>query len=289
MTATEEKKEQTEKQEPHKTVRVRIQRQDGFGKQPYWHSFDVKKAQGMNIISALQEIRRNPKTTDGKTVPAIVWDCCCLEEICGACTMVINGSVRQACSTLIDNLQTPVEIQPMTKFPVIRDLIVDRKFMFDALKRINGWVEIQGTYDLGAGPKMDENDRQINYLISRCMTCGCCVESCPQFMPITDYKDMDPAQFIGPQAAAQTRLFNQHPIGNHTAWKRLDALMGPGGIADCGNAQNCVKVCPKEIPLTDAIADINWDVTVRWFKKLLGIGPNTGRDEDKQTDPRLHH
>ena len=30
--------------------------------------------------------------------------------------------------------------------------------------------------------------------------------------------------------------------------------MGDGGVADCGKAQNCVEVCPKEIPLVDSIA-----------------------------------
>ena len=36
--------------------------------------------------------------------------------------------------------------------------------------------------------------------------------------------------------------------------ERLEALMGQGGVADCGKAQNCVEVCPKEIPLVDSIA-----------------------------------
>ena len=44
--------------------------------------------------------------------------------------------------------------------------------------------------------------------------------------------------------------------------ERLKALMGPGGITDCGNAQNCVKACPKDIPLTTSIAAINRDTTV---------------------------
>ena len=33
--------------------------------------------------------------------------------------------------------------------------------------------------------------------------------------------------------------------------------MGPGGVADCANAQNCIQVCPKEIPLTESIAEVN--------------------------------
>jgi succinate dehydrogenase / fumarate reductase iron-sulfur subunit len=52
------------------------------------------------------------------------------------------------------------------------------------------------------------------------------------------------------------------------AGKRLDEMMRPGGVAGCGNAQNCVRVCPKDIPLTDSIAAVGRDVTVHWIKKL---------------------
>jgi succinate dehydrogenase / fumarate reductase, iron-sulfur subunit len=60
--------------------------------------------------------------------------------------------------------------------------------------------------------------------------------------------------FMGAHAIAQVEFFNSNPIGVMTAGERLDALIAEGGIQVCGNAQNCVKVCPKEIPLTTAIA-----------------------------------
>jgi succinate dehydrogenase / fumarate reductase iron-sulfur subunit len=47
------------------------------------------------------------------------------------------------------------------------------------------------------------------------------------------------------------------------AGERLDAVMGEGGVADCGKAQNCVEVCPKEIPLVDSIASVSRDTTKR--------------------------
>ncbi len=60
--------------------------------------------------------------------------------------------------------------------------------------------------------------------------------------------------FIGAQAISQAILFNSHPTGATEKEARLEALMSKGGLMECGNAQNCVKVCPKEIPLTDSIA-----------------------------------
>jgi succinate dehydrogenase / fumarate reductase iron-sulfur subunit len=78
------------------------------------------------------------------------------------------------------------------------------------------------------------------------MTCGCCLEACPQVN--------DRSSFIGPAAINQVRLFNLHPSGKMHAKERLESLMGEGGVADCGKAQNCVEACPKEIPLVDSIA-----------------------------------
>ena len=80
------------------------------------------------------------------------------------------------------------------------------------------------------------------------MACGCCLEACPQVN--------DSSGFIGAAAINQVRLFNLHPSGKMHAKERLETLMGDGGVADCGKAQNCVEVCPKEIPLVDSIADV---------------------------------
>ena len=75
------------------------------------------------------------------------------------------------------------------------------------------------------------------------------------------------SKFIGAAAISQVRLFNLHPTGAMNKGERLAALMGPGGIQDCANAQNCVKACPKGIPLTESIAAVNRDA---WKQALLG-------------------
>jgi succinate dehydrogenase / fumarate reductase iron-sulfur subunit len=216
----------------------------------------------MNVISALMDIRRNPVTVDGKKTTPIFWDCNCLEEVCGACSMSINGKVRQACSALIDQLVQPIVLEPMIKFPLVRDLMVDRRRMFEALKRVRAWIPLDGTYNLGSGPRVDPETGAVAYSLSRCMTCGCCLEVCPQVTPTS--------AFMGAAAISQVRLFNMHPIGRMNARERLDALMGEGGVVDCANAQNCVHACPKEIPLTESIAAMGREMTRHMLKRLLG-------------------
>ncbi|HUS14855.1 MAG TPA: succinate dehydrogenase iron-sulfur subunit [Chloroflexia bacterium] len=244
-----------------RTVVLRIARQDQPGAPQRWEEFEVPYRAGMNIISCLQAIQRNPVNKAGEPTQPVVWESNCLEEVCGACTMLINGKVRQACSALVDNLIQPISLEPCKTFPVVRDLIVNRQRMFESLKKIKGWVPIDGTHDLGPGPKMNEADRQISYVLSTCMTCGACLEACPNVN--------DNTPFIGAFAISQVRLFNSHPTGALNADERLEALMDEGGIAYCGNDQNCVRVCPKGIPLTDSIAAMNRDVNFYALKSLL--------------------
>jgi len=65
----------------------------------------------------LMEIRQKPITRQGKRVAPVVFHANCLEEVCGACTMLVNGRVRQGCSALAENLPNPTTIEPMSKFP----------------------------------------------------------------------------------------------------------------------------------------------------------------------------
>ena len=181
--------------------------------------------------------------------------------------MVINGRVRQSCSALVDDLLLAtggdaITLAPMSKFPNVRDLKVDRSRMFEHLKKVNAWIELDGTYALGPGPAIPNELAQERYAYSRCMTCGCCLEACPQY-----HED----SYIGPQAIAQARLMNMHPTGKITEENRLNGLMDDDGITNCGNAQNCIQVCPMSIPLTKAIYETNRDITVDalfgWLKK----------------------
>src|SRR5262249_19274121 len=135
-------------------IELRIKRQDTPTSTPRWEEFSVPWQPGMNVILCLMEIRRNPVTRQGRPTTPLHWEASCLEEVCGSCTMLVNGRPRQACSTLTDKLEGKVVIlEPLTKFPVVRDLVVDRSPMFDALKRVKGWIPIDGSHDLGPGPR----------------------------------------------------------------------------------------------------------------------------------------
>jgi succinate dehydrogenase / fumarate reductase iron-sulfur subunit len=241
-------------------VKLKVRRQDGPDRPETrrWEEFAVPYQPYMNVISALMEIQKDPRTVQGKTVAPVVWECVCLEEVCGSCTMIINGKVRQSCSALIDEIapkgQT-ITLEPMSKFPVVRDLIVDRQRMFEDMKRVKAWIHLDGTHELGPGPRESPEKQEERYPLSRCMTCGCCLEACPQYG--------QGLAFVGAFALNLVRLYNSHPSGAMHASERLESVMGNGGVEDCGKAQNCVEVCPKEIPLVDSIAVVGRETTKR--------------------------
>src|SRR6202022_191068 len=241
-----------------RSVTLRIWRQESPDHEGRFEVFRVPFYKGANVISCLMEIQRNPLNAEGAVTTPVVWDSNCLEEVCGSCTMNINGRVRMACSSLVEKLQEPIVLEPLRKFRLVRDLTVDRrrmfsrseerrvfrsinggvlmgcsslveklqepivleplrKFrlvrdltvdrsrMFSALKQVRAWIELDGTYNLGPGPRQSQKDQATMYVLSTCMTCACCLEACPQVQ-------MDNS-FIGAAAISQARLFNMNPTG----------------------------------------------------------------------------
>ncbi|HEX6964125.1 MAG TPA: succinate dehydrogenase iron-sulfur subunit [Lacipirellula sp.] len=266
---------------------VRILRQATPAEPGYWETFRLPYEPELNVTSVLQRIAAHPVTTDDKQVAPVAYDANCLEEVCGSCTMLINGRVRQACSALVDRLLADrpgtIELQPMSKFPVVRDLVVRRERLFRALEKLRCWIEVDDYIDRGPGPRQSPQNQQQAYPLSECMSCGCCLEACPQYSKIElspepgesapDFEARQQAEFdahfIGAHANSQVVLMNSNPIGRMTARQRLEALIAPGGIQHCGKAANCQAVCPKKIPLMTSWARAGRAVTLHTLKKVF--------------------
>src|SRR6201995_1170668 len=251
---------------PPSSIQIEIKRQSAPDKPAVKERFSVPYRPGMNITSVLGEIALNPVTADGKPTTPVTYDSNCLEEICGSCAMRINGKAMMACSALVDKLvgsdgRGTITLEPLSKFPVVRDLAVDRSVLFENLKAVKAWVPIDGTYDLGAAPRQFPQVQEQRYPLSNCISCTICMEVCPQFNDVTN--------FVGAATIAQAKLFNMDPAGAGLKEERLRALAGDVGVQECSFAQNCVQACPKQLPLTEAISDIGRDVFVQQVKDLF--------------------
>lgn len=248
------------------TYKVSIKRQASPDAPAKTELFELPYRKGLNVTSILGDIAMNPVNSSGADSTAISYDANCLEEICGSCAMLINGKARMACSALLDKLLDEaggdtISLAPLSKFPVVRDLAVDRSVLFENLKAVKAWVPADGSYDLGPGPKQFPQVQEERYPLSNCISCTICMEVCPQFNEQTG--------FVGAATIAQVKLFNLDPGGKQLKEERLRALAGDGGVQECGYAQNCVQACPKQLPLTEAISDVSRDVIVQQVKDFF--------------------
>src|SRR5438067_12983624 len=107
---------------PNKSVLFKIRRQASPSDKPRWEEFELVHKPGMNVISSLMETAANPVTRDRTPTTPITYESNCLDEVCGPCAMLINGKARMACSALLDNIEQPIGLPPLSTFPIVRDL-----------------------------------------------------------------------------------------------------------------------------------------------------------------------
>lgn len=260
---------------------------------------------GATVLSALLTLRAKPVNAEGMAVTPVAFDGGCLEESCGACTMVVNGQARAACSVRLMDLAQPVSVEPLQNFPVLRDLCVDRSRVSGALMRARAWGVVDGTEDtgflpgtailpgtavplevavplgadasLGVGAALAADARSgarsgrsgpISQASARRLIE---LARCTLCAACLDACPQYPASgFVGAAVIHRVRVLNQVSGGADGAVARLDALTLPGGISDCGNAQACVKACPQGLPLAESIAGAGRAVTRQAIRKFLG-------------------
>lgn len=242
------------------SVLLKIKRQDDPGDLPYWEDFEIEAREGLTVAAALASIGENPVNANGNPTVPVVFESSCLNGMCGACSMVINGKIRLACKTLVNELDEPVKIEPMGKFSVLRDLKVDRGKMFDAIARFSPSFDCAPPHDNDPPLRISPERQRRLSVFSTCVMCGACAEACPQVNPRTD--------FSGAFIFARTVTLNEHPISSFNNDERLSVLKERGGIADCAGAKVCESVCPMGIPLSEGISALQKSATAHSVRKL---------------------
>ena len=249
-----------------RAFRLRIWR-GGAGEPSRVDDFEVLLAPEATVHAALLAVRARPITLEGRRVDPPVWDVGCLEGSCGSCTVRVGGRAVLACEARIGDVQRgrePISIEPLGRFPVVRDLVVDRSRQDEALARVRLAASAPPEVD-GPSPDPDRPPvielpaaRELRSALAACIGCGACVEACPETGA--------GRPFVGPEAIASNRLARLHPRPDAARDDALArALMGRGGVADCANAQACVEACPADVPLVEAIADAARETSTRFL------------------------
>ena len=206
-----------------------------------------------SVATALAYINAHPEITDkdGGAVAPLAWECNCLQKRCGACAMVIDGSPRLACDARLSEFakKGQVTIEPLKKFPVIEDLIVDRTVLFSHLRQLKLWTEKRPDREKNrdANGIGDEEKRAAVYEGSRCMQCGLCLEVCPNFHAEGDF-------FGTASAVPVSRILALQNAKPDTDLRALRKDYRARVFEGCGKSLACRNICPAGIDIDGVLA-----------------------------------
>ncbi len=223
------------------SMRFRIYRYNPeTDKEPYMQDYQLENvSQDMMLLDALLLIKEQD--------PSLGFRRSCREGVCGSDGMNINGTNGLACITPLMKLKQPVEIRPMPRLPVIRDLVVDMEQFYQQYRDVQPYLTVKDPLP-EVELKQSPEDRDKLDGMYECILCGCCTTSCPSFW-------WNPDKFLGPAALLQAARFINDSRDQATE-ERLQALDDPFKLFRCHTIMNCVQVCPKGLNPTKAIGEI---------------------------------
>ena len=203
------------------------------------------------VATALTAMNADPtlRDTEGRPVGHIAWECSCLQKKCGACAMRINGVPGLACDAKLSEMPGGVvRLEPLKKFPVVADLIVDRNALYDNLEQVHAWLDREVS--------LREAQAELAYEGARCLQCGCCLEVCPNFMP--------GGAFAGAAALAPlSRLIAElSPSKREEVYRLYTRRVFEG----CGKSLACRDVCPAGLDVEKLLVNSN---AIAVWKRML--------------------
>ena len=220
---------------------VKIRRQRNSDSEAYWQSFKYEGPRHVTVSAVLDALNYTDDLfdADGKSAARIRWECSCMQAVCGGCAMVINGVPALACATFADEVKGEMLIlEPLSKFPVVADLIVDRSTIYENL--------ISAKVYLDSIAENDAHQHKQQYSVAKCLKCGLCLEVCPNYRPGGD--------FFGAVLANEGYLVaSQSPNKKSQVVKEYKTHFGAG----CSKALSCQSICPAKIETITSIMRMN--------------------------------
>ena len=220
---------------------VKIKRQCTPDSVPYWQNFQYEGPRHVTVSAVLDALNYSDDLFDveGNAATRIRWECSCMQAVYGGCAIVINGVPALACSTFIDEIKgKDLILEPLSKFPVVADLIVDRSVIYDNLNEVKAYLD-----SVAVGKKRHHKQQ---YSVSKCLKCGLCLEVCPNYHP--------GAAFFGAVLANESYLLaSQSPDDSPRITKEYKTHFGAG----CSKALSCETVCPAGIETLTSIMRMN--------------------------------
>ncbi|WP_297444685.1 succinate dehydrogenase iron-sulfur subunit [Desulfurobacterium sp.] len=209
-------------------------------KEPYEKVYKVPKlASIVTILDALNYIKENIDSS-------LSYRHSCRMAICGSCAVRVNGKPALACITKIVHLGTDsIKLEPLAKYPVIKDLVVDLEPFFEKHKAVKPFLinkkENISTIEPDSALKQTPEELELYLQFAYCIKCGSCYSVC---MGTPDLSEGFKKGFLGPQALAQAYRYSFDSRDDGFE-ERLDVVASPEGVFRCHFAASCSAVCGK--------------------------------------------
>ncbi len=208
---------------------------------PYFREYSVDASVNDRVLDLLMHVKR---FMDG----SLAFRKSCAHGICGSDAMIINGTERLACKTLVkdvaENDGDSITIRPLKNLPVQRDLMVDQNEFFNRFRSVKPFL-LNDEEDPERERIQSPEERKKYDDATKCILCAACFSACPVI------REKNPL-FLGPAQIVQASRFLDDSRDRGLE-ARLDVLDAPNGVWPCENHFRCTEVCPRGIKVTKLI------------------------------------
>lgn len=228
---------------------------------PRFDTYEIDYRDNWVVLDALNHIKEDVD-------PTLSFRWSCRMGVCGSCGMMVNGEPKLTCETFVRDYDTDtIKIEPLTHFPVIRDLVINMEDFMEKLPSVSPWLVTDEERDIGDGEYRQTPAEVARYKrFSMCINCMLCYSACPVY-------GLD-STFTGPAALALAERYNLD-TRDRGKQQRAGAVTAHEGIWECTYVGACTDVCPKDVDPAGAIQMLKLSYALDWAKSF--VMPRSGR------------
>jgi succinate dehydrogenase / fumarate reductase, iron-sulfur subunit len=210
--------------------------------QPRYDTYDMEVDPSERVLDLLEMVR-------GYHDGSLAYRRSCAHGVCGSDAMRINGRNRLACKVLVRDLDsTEITVEPILGLKVVKDLVVDMDPFFEQYKSIKPFFVNDEPLPADGKERLQSPEQRERFDdTTKCILCAACTTSCPSFWANGKY--------VGPAAIVNAHRFI-FDSRDEAAEERLVILNEPDGVWRCRTIFNCTEACPRDIKVTQAIAEV---------------------------------
>ncbi|HUF95614.1 MAG TPA: succinate dehydrogenase/fumarate reductase iron-sulfur subunit [Acidimicrobiia bacterium] len=229
--------------------------------EPRFQRYEITYKDNWVVLDALNHIK-------AEVDPTLSFRWSCRMGICGSCGMMVNDEPKLTCETFIRDYDTDtIKVEPLTHFPVVRDLVINMEDFMEKLPRVSPWLIPAEEKSLQSGAYRQTPAQVAHFKrFSMCINCMLCYSACPVY-------GLD-SKFTGPAALALAQRYNLDSRDKGRG-DRANEVTAHEGIWECTYVGECTQVCPKDVDPAGAIQMLKLSYALDWAKSL--VMPRGGR------------